>query len=80
LINSKLENFDRFYLASLIIDLTDREDKSLVMKVTDDTNETKKANFDFVIDIIMNTINKLYYIFISIYFFFYFELNLFGLA
>jgi hypothetical protein len=49
LINSKLENFDRFYLASLIIDFTDREDKSLVVKVTDDTNETKKANFDFVI-------------------------------
>ena len=80
MINSKLENFDRFYLASLIIDFTDREDKSLEMKVTDDTNETKKANFDFVIDIRINTINKFYYIFISIYFFLLFELNLFGLA
>ena len=63
MINSKFENFDRFYLASLIIDLTDREDKSVVKKVTDDTNETKKANFDFVIEIIMNTINKFYTIF-----------------
>jgi len=40
------------------------------MKVTDDMNETKKANFDFVIDIIMNTINK---------FILYFHLNLFFL-
>ena len=31
-------------------DLTDREDKSLIMKVTDEKNETKKANFDFVIE------------------------------
>jgi protocatechuate 3,4-dioxygenase beta subunit len=30
--------------------LTDREDKSLIMKVTDDKNGTKKANFDFVIE------------------------------
>ena len=30
--------------------LTDREDKSLIMKVTDEKNGTKKANFDFVIE------------------------------
>ena len=30
--------------------LTDREDKSLIMKVTDEKNVTKKAKFDFVIE------------------------------
>lgn len=30
--------------------LTDREDKSLIMKVTDEKNGTKKANFGFVIE------------------------------
>ena len=30
--------------------LTGREDKSLIMKVTEDNNGTKKANFDFVIE------------------------------
>ena len=31
-------------------DLTGSEDKSLIMKVTDDKNGTKRANFDFVIE------------------------------
>ena len=34
--------------------LTGREDKSLIMKVTEDNNGTKKANFDFVIEYLAN--------------------------